>query len=306
MRRPRRPKVTSTRTRALRRPALKRTGSGSSGSSIQPGGSGRRPAIGLDPHAQRLLLDDAAGVELAVRRSRPTRRRRSRPPRRAPEQQQRRAGDVERLGVERARRRAAAGARAPRTRAPSARPGSLERRRRRDRVGDDLGAADPRGLGHEHDAVREHDVGERLDVVGQRVVAARAAARAPWRRAAASGRRAARRRARRGGRRACGAAARRCSRAAPCEACTRRAASWHSSTSARSATGSQLEHAVAALVAGEHPRLLGGARVAELEPDHEAVDLRLGQRVGALVLDRVLRREDEERAGELVRVRRRR
>ncbi len=42
-RRPRRPNVTSTRTRAWRRPAWKRTGSGSSGSSIQPGGSGSRP-----------------------------------------------------------------------------------------------------------------------------------------------------------------------------------------------------------------------------------------------------------------------
>ena len=55
-------------------------------------------------------------------------------------------------------------------------------------------------------------------------------------------------------------------------------------------------------MAGEHARLVGGVRVAEREPDHEAVDLRLGQRVGALVLDRVLRREDEERARELVRV----
>ena len=44
-RRPRRPNVTSTRTRAVRLPARKRTGSGSSGSSIQPGGSGSRPAV---------------------------------------------------------------------------------------------------------------------------------------------------------------------------------------------------------------------------------------------------------------------
>src|SRR4051812_1230783 len=64
----------------------------------------------------------------------------------------------------------------------------------------------------------------------------------------------------------------------------------------------QVEDAVAGLVAGEHARLRGGVRIAELEPDHEAVDLRLGQRVGALVLDGVLGREDEERAGELVRV----
>ena len=43
-------------------------------------------------------------------------------------------------------------------------------------------------------------------------------------------------------------------------------------------------------------------RVAHRQPDHEAVHLRLGQRVGALVLDGVLRREDHERARELVRV----
>ena len=42
-RRPRRPKRISTRTRVVRRPAWKRTGSGSSGSSIQPGGSGSAP-----------------------------------------------------------------------------------------------------------------------------------------------------------------------------------------------------------------------------------------------------------------------
>ena len=35
------------RTRAWRRPAGRRTGSGSSGSSIQPGGSGSRPALTL-------------------------------------------------------------------------------------------------------------------------------------------------------------------------------------------------------------------------------------------------------------------
>ena len=44
-RRPRRPNVTSIRTRAWRRPAGRRSGSGSSGSSIQPGGSGSRPAL---------------------------------------------------------------------------------------------------------------------------------------------------------------------------------------------------------------------------------------------------------------------
>ena len=52
----------------------------------------------------------------------------------------------------------------------------------------------------------------------------------------------------------------------------------------------------------QHRRLLVGRRVAERHADHEAVELRLGQRVGALVLDRVLGRDHEERARQLVRV----
>ena len=44
-------------------------------------------------------------------------------------------------------------------------------------------------------------------------------------------------------------------------------------------------------------RSSSAARVADLDLQHEAVELRLGQRVGALLLDRVLRREDEERLG---------
>ena len=43
----------------------------------------------------------------------------------------------------------------------------------------------------------------------------------------------------------------------------------------------------------EHLLLLLG-RVAEREPQEEAVHLRLGQRIGAEVLDRVLRRDDHE------------
>ena len=46
--------------------------------------------------------------------------------------------------------------------------------------------------------------------------------------------------------------------------------------------------------------LLGLGRIADRELHQEAVDLRLGQRVGAFVLDRVLRREDEERVGQRV------
>ena len=41
-------------------------------------------------------------------------------------------------------------------------------------------------------------------------------------------------------------------------------------------------------------------RVAEPDPEHEPVQLRLGQREGALVLDRVLGGDDEERVGHRV------
>ena len=40
--------------------------------------------------------------------------------------------------------------------------------------------------------------------------------------------------------------------------------------------------------------------IAEVEAEHEAVELRLGQREGALVLDRVLRGDDQERRGHRV------
>ena len=46
--------------------------------------------------------------------------------------------------------------------------------------------------------------------------------------------------------------------------------------------------------------LLLEARVLHEHLEHEAVLLRFGQRVGAFLLDRVLRREHEERVGELV------
>ena len=53
---------------------------------------------------------------------------------------------------------------------------------------------------------------------------------------------------------------------------------------------------------GGHPlddhELLGGRRVVDQHLEHEAVDLRLGQRVGALRLDRVLGRHHEERIGQ--------
>ena len=51
----------------------------------------------------------------------------------------------------------------------------------------------------------------------------------------------------------------------------------------------------------EHLRLLGERRVAEREPHREAVELRLRQRIRALVLDRVLRRDRHERPLERIR-----
>ena len=41
--------------------------------------------------------------------------------------------------------------------------------------------------------------------------------------------------------------------------------------------------------------LLGGGRIADLDEEHEPVELRFRQRVGAFLFDRVLRREDEKR-----------
>jgi hypothetical protein len=51
-------------------------------------------------------------------------------------------------------------------------------------------------------------------------------------------------------------------------------------------------------VRGEHRDLVLARGQADVELEQEAVELRLGQRVGALVLDRVLRRADDERVGQ--------
>ena len=83
---------------------------------------------------------------------------------------------------------------------------------------------------------------------------------------------------------------------------TRRAASCAASTSAAAPTGSRCSTRSPCSLAPEHRRLGARVGVAERQAHHEAVDLRLGQRVGALELDRVLRREHDERPGQLVRV----
>ena len=48
------------------------------------------------------------------------------------------------------------------------------------------------------------------------------------------------------------------------------------------------------LLLGEDVDLGGGIRVAQVDAEHEAVQLRLGQREGALVLDGVLGGDDQE------------
>ena len=55
------------------------------------------------------------------------------------------------------------------------------------------------------------------------------------------------------------------------------------------------------LLGVHHQHLVGGVRIAEPHAHQEAVELRLGQRERALVLDRVLRGEDHERRGHLAR-----
>ena len=81
--------------------------------------------------------------------------------------------------------------------------------------------------------------------------------------------------------------------ASTCTSSTARciASSVGRSTTCASSTSSDgpLEPAV------EHLELVPARRVADAHPQQEAVELRLGQRVGALLLDRVLRCEYEER-----------
>ena len=201
-RRPRRPKVTSTRTRAAGRPARKRTGSGSSGSSIQPGGSGIRPAVArirtssgcssstLRAPSSRLTCAPHAPAPIQPAAPRPSS---------ASAEPVTYSGSASNVP-------ATTSSSTPSAAQPSAERMALERRRGRDRVGHDRSPLDARRLGHEHEPVGQ-------DGPGRAPARRRAArgrgpgrARAPWRRAAASGRRAARRRARRGRRRACAAA----------------------------------------------------------------------------------------------------
>ena len=58
----------------------------------------------------------------------------------------------------------------------------------------------------------------------------------------------------------------------------------------------------AAIAAGEQLALGERVRIAELDRDQEAVELRFRQRIGADLLDRVLRGDDEERLGQRARL----
>ena len=66
------------------------------------------------------------------------------------------------------------------------------------------------------------------------------------------------------------------------------------------ADGLEMLDPVAVLVGPQHRRLGARVRIPERQAHHEAVDLRLGERVGALELDGVLRGQDHERPGQLM------
>ena len=72
---------------------------------------------------------------------------------------------------------------------------------------------------------------------------------------------------------------------------------WSAATSVRVEHRAQRRRIDA--VRAEHLRLFARARVAHDDAHEEAIDLRLGQRIRALEIDRVLRREHEEGEGQL-------
>ena len=59
--------------------------------------------------------------------------------------------------------------------------------------------------------------------------------------------------------------------------------------------------AAAAIAAGQQVTLRGGVRIPELDRHQEPVELRLRQRIGAYLLDGILRRNDEKRIGQHMR-----
>src|SRR3954471_23737227 len=156
------------RTRASRRPAGRRTGSGSSGSSIPPGGSGSLPDFAW--------IRTCSGWSSTTEAGGPSRPRD--PPRpatpthsAAPAPSSSSAAPVTYSGSA-SNVPATSSSRTPSAAQPRAERMALERRDGGDRVPHDLLAGDARRLGGEHQPVGEDGDGERLDVVGERVVAA--------------------------------------------------------------------------------------------------------------------------------------
>ncbi len=180
-----------------------------------------------------------------------------------------------------------------------ARPADSRRPSRRYGVGDHVARRSPRRLGGEHEPVGQDRLGERLHIVGKGVVAPgqhrvrlggaqqhqpgpgagaevdpRVLARAPQQAHDVIAQR-------RGGPNPGGGILGR-----------QHLGGGHD--------GRQRQHLVTGLVGGEHPRLGRAVRIAKRDPDHEPVHLGFGQRIGALVLDRVLGRQDQEGPRQLV------
>ena len=55
----------------------------------------------------------------------------------------------------------------------------------------------------------------------------------------------------------------------------------------------------------EDRALFRAVRIIDDDLQHEAIDLRFGQRIGAFLFERILRRQDEERIGQTIASRRR-
>ena len=139
------------------------------------------------------------------------------------------------------------------------------------------------GSGRQQQTVLEHRVGKRLDVIGEGVVATvegGCALAARKRRSPARGSRPARPAGRSGSPRR--APQRSC--AAPRSRWSRRRRGLRRQDRADVGDRLDLEDAVGGGVLGQHLRLLTGTRVAHRQLDHEAVELGLGKRIGALVL----------------------
>ena len=211
-------------------------------------------------------------------------------------------------------RRHTAGRRRPRRRPPAARARPVSATRRHHQRGTGTDAEDAvehrvgrhaleLGLGPQLDPVPQRRPGQRLDVVGGHVVAAGQPGPGPRRRHQRRSRRAARRRAAATARRGWPGPGRRRSRRPrarstpgaprPGRPRARRRRPPAATPAARRSRGSKPS---ACRVSDADLVVAGGQRHRQLE--QEPVELRLGQRVGALVLHRVLGGDHDERVGQ--------